>query len=155
MAMKNSGRVKFSTSTTGQGDVRVGTALGTDFGRPADVGYVATETTGYIITEAGDVEVGLTTIGASALTFARTTVYLSIIAGVFGTAKMNLQGAAIVRFGPVAELSLIGPASSTDSNIAAFDGTGGNILKDGGVTIASLLSKGGGTLTGALNWSTA
>lgn len=35
---------------------------------------------------------------------------------------------------------VVGPSSSTDNNIAVFDGTTGKLIKDGGITIASVMS---------------
>jgi hypothetical protein len=45
----------------------------------------------------------------------------------FNIVQVNLDGA------------VIGPASSTNNNIAVFDGTSGKLIKDGGATIASLV----------------
>ena len=40
----------------------------------------------------------------------------------------------------IAEDTVTGPASSTDGNIAVFDGTSGKIVKDGGVAISDLVN---------------
>lgn len=41
--------------------------------------------------------------------------------------------------------------TSTNLNIAVMSGTTGKVVTDGGATVASLLSKAGGTMTGAIN----
>lgn len=86
--------------------------------------------------EAGDLLICLTD-GTAAGTHAAVGASWSII-------QANLDGA------------VIGPASAVDSRIAAFDGTTGKLLKDGGIATSAILVSGGalgtpssGTLTNA------
>lgn len=78
--------------------------------------------------------------------------------GVFSTtgAANNLSG-VILTPGVGGVGDVVGPASAVDSRIAAFDGTTGKLLKDGGATIASLTATGKQTIyvpAGAMTPST-
>lgn len=73
--------------------------------------------------EAGDLLVCLTD-GTAAGTQAAVGANWSIV-------QANLDGA------------VIGPASSADSNIAAFNGTTGKLIKDGGILTSSIIVSGG------------
>lgn len=44
-----------------------------------------------------------------------------------------------------------GPASSTDSNLALFDGITGKLIKDAGAALSSLLAKAGGVMSGNID----
>lgn len=86
--------------------------------------------------EAGDILICLTD-GTASGTHAAVGAQWSI-------AQANLDGA------------VIGPASAVDSRIAAFDGTTGKLLKDGGILTSAIIVSGGalgtpssGTLTNA------
>jgi hypothetical protein len=90
-------RVAFATTTTGDGTVAVGPALSGRFFTPVEAG-VENETSEipYLIIDGGDVEGGFGTYDAG--TFARDTVHFSKIGGTAGTARIDLSGAATVRF---------------------------------------------------------
>ena len=45
-----------------------------------------------------------------------------------------------------------GPASSTNNNLAAFDGTTGDLLKDSGIALSNVALKSGTTFTGQVNF---
>lgn len=95
-------RVAFATTTTGDGTVAVGPALSGRFFTPVEAGVEnATSEIPYLIIDGGDVEGGFGTYDAG--TFARDTVHFSKIGGTAGTSKIDLSGAATVRFVASAE----------------------------------------------------
>lgn len=91
-------RVRFATSTTGQGTIDVGAAYSNSFTTPMEAGGVSGRTYTWVLEEGNDFEIfrGVLT-DASPDTVTRATVLLSRIAGVYGTTKMTLGGLATCR----------------------------------------------------------
>jgi hypothetical protein len=88
-------RVKFNTSTTGAGDIGIGSVSSSTFYLQSDVGAADGDTVRYIIVDGTDVEEGTGTIADSVATMQRT-VTISEISGVVGTTKLSLSGTAVV-----------------------------------------------------------
>ncbi len=141
-------RIKCSTSTVGQGTVTFGSAVSSSFFTPAEVGLLDGSIVDYILIENGDVEMGSGTIGASATTMTRDTVYSSKISGSAGQVKMTLGGNAIVGVFQAAESMVFGPESAvTDGRLVEWD-LDKRHLKQSANAIADVLLKSGGTMTG-------
>lgn len=145
MAIKHKPRIKFSSSTTGQGAITVGSVVGASFMTPADAGLVSGDTINYVIEEGNDFEEGTGTIGADATTFTRDTVFCSKIAGVVGTTKMTLNGNALIRFIFAGEDMLVGPTTAiTDGRPVLWD-TNNRRLKQHTAALGSAAAENIGT----------
>lgn len=139
-------RVKFNTSTTGTGDITIGSVSSAAFLSPSEAGCADGDTVRYIIVDGTDFEEGVGTVADSVATLQRTTVTRSKVGGVAGTGKLNLSGAAVVALTLAAadvlnsaDVSEVGAAllAATDAD-AALTELGGssdgiNIFK-GGIT---------------------
>lgn len=123
MAIHHLNRVKFASSTTGTGDLTVGAASGVTFLTPHEAGGVSGDDVNYLIEEGNDFEAGRGTLsGSPVATLVRTTVFISKIAGSVGTAKMDCNGNALVRFVHAANEMLSGPTTSiTDGRPVLWD----------------------------------
>lgn len=84
-------RVKVNTSTTGDGDITIGSVSSSAFYLPSEVGAADGDTVRYIIVDSTDVEEGVGTIADSVATMERTTVTQSKVGGVAGTSKLSLR----------------------------------------------------------------
>lgn len=98
MSQKFLNRVKFATGTTGQGTIAVGAASSAAFLTPAGAGGVEGDVVDYLIEEGADFEIGRGTLTNYATEMSRDEVYLSVIGGVVGTSKIDLNGNGLVRF---------------------------------------------------------
>lgn len=94
---KSFDRVFQLTSTTGTGTVTLGASLSPNVVTFAQAGAVDGDTVNYVIEDGSDYEIGVGTIGGAGLTLARTTVSVSKVGSVVGTAKLTLTGNARVR----------------------------------------------------------
>lgn len=110
-------RVKVNTATTGTGTMTLGAAAASNFFTAAEAGVANNDVVAYVIEDGTDVEVGIGTYTSAGTTLSRTTVRLSKIAGVSGTTKLSLSGAAIVFLSPHKED--LGPLSEANSWAAA------------------------------------
>lgn len=90
-------RVRVNTSTAGTGTVTLGSAFSSAFCTFAEAGITDGQTVPYVIEEGNDFEIGTGVYTSAGTTLTRATVTLSKIAGVSGTTKMTLAGAATVR----------------------------------------------------------
>src|SRR6267142_1205570 len=86
-------RASVNTSTTGT----LGSALSNGYFTFANAGVQDGDTVRYVIDDGSDFEIGEGVYTASGTTLTRATVIRSNIAGVQGTTKLNLSGAATVR----------------------------------------------------------
>lgn len=91
-------RVYCSVATTGTGTVTVGAAAASNMLTPADAGATDGGLYTYLLEEGNDFELGEGIYAASGTTLTRPIIIVSKIAGVVGTTKMTLAGAARVRF---------------------------------------------------------
>lgn len=89
-------RTKFNTSTTGTGDIGIGSVSSSAFYLPSEVGLADGDTVRYIIVDGTDIEEGVGTIADSVATLQRTTVSKSKVSGVAGTSKLSLSGLGVV-----------------------------------------------------------
>lgn len=89
-------RARVVTTTTGQGTLTLGAAAASNALTFAAAGAVDGMTVTYCIEEGVDFEIGRGVIGDGGLSLARSTVFISLISGVAGTAKMELAGSAEV-----------------------------------------------------------
>jgi hypothetical protein len=146
MAHRYLERVRFLTTTVGQGSITVGSPTSTAFNTPAAAGMADADTSIFIIEEGNDYEIFKGTASSTASILSRDTVLQSKIAGVIGTTKMSLLGAAVVRCGLAAAETLIGPQSAvTDSRPALFDGTTGRLLKQHSALLGTAAAANTGT----------
>jgi hypothetical protein len=90
-------RVKVNTATLGTGTVTLGAVSSNAFCSFAEAGITDAQTVAYCIEEGNDFEIGTGVYTSAGTTMSRATVTLSKIAGVSGTTKMTLAGAATVR----------------------------------------------------------
>lgn len=90
-------RVYVTTATAGTGTLTLGAAKSTAFCTVAEAGGTNGQAFTYVIEEGLDFEIGQGVYTSAGTTLTRATVYLSKIAGVAGTTKMTLAGAATVR----------------------------------------------------------
>ena len=125
-------RVKFSVpSTPGTGTVTVGTRYDNGFYLPAEEGATDGDKVFYLIQKTNkDVEIGIGTIASSVTEVERTTVLSSIIGGVVGTTKVNIDGTAFMAFVTPAEAEqqLTGQRTVTGSTDTIVDGDGGGMV---------------------------
>lgn len=91
-------RVAFTTPTTDDGNVAIGSRLGNSFRLPSEASISNGDNPILLIQEGDDVEVVEATYVSAGPHFTLDTVIFSIISGSVGTTKMNLNGAAEVRF---------------------------------------------------------
>lgn len=104
MAYKYLNRAWMDTATTGTGSITLGAAK-TGYFTFAEAGLANADTCAYLLKEGNDFELGIGTYTASGTVLSRDTVIASKIAGVAGTAKMVLAGAAEVFSGqPAGEM---------------------------------------------------
>jgi hypothetical protein len=89
-------RTKFNTSTTGTGDITIGSVSSSAFYLPSEAGAADGDTVRYIVQDGNDIEEGIGTIADSVATLQRTTVTASKVGGSAGTSKLNLSGTAVV-----------------------------------------------------------
>lgn len=109
-------------------------------GTVTSVGLVAPSgiftVSGSPVTIAGNITIGLVDPGVDRLVFwddsAGDLVYLTVGSG------LSIVGTTITATAGSGDV--VGPASAVDSQIAAFDGTTGKLIKDGGTTIAAINS---------------
>lgn len=101
--MKFFNRVRVLTPTTGTGTLALGSAFSAAFLTLAEAGAADGDETVFVIEEGADFELVRGTVGGSAGTVTRGTVLVSKIGGTVGTSKMDLGGAATVRFTESAE----------------------------------------------------
>lgn len=91
-------RVAFTTPTTDDGNVAIGSRLGNSFRLPSETTIANGDNPILLIQEGDDIEVVEATYVSAGPHFTLDTVIFSIISGSVGTTKMNLNGAAEVRF---------------------------------------------------------
>jgi len=126
-------RCRVNTATIGTGTLTLGTATSGKYCTFAEGGVPDGATVSYVIEEGDDFEIGTGVYTLSGTTLTRATVLRSKIAGVAGTTKMTLAGAAVVAISAIAEQIVLGPgAAVTNNNLVAFDGTSGVLAKDSG-----------------------
>lgn len=95
-------RVAFTTATEGTGSIAVGSRLGPSFRLPDEAGIVNGDNPILLIQDGDDYEIVAATASDDGDTYSRDTVLHSMISGVTGTTKLDLSGAAEVRFLPPA-----------------------------------------------------
>ncbi|MCW5722437.1 MAG: hypothetical protein KIS86_14960 [Devosia sp.] len=101
--MKFFNRVHVATATVGTGSLALGAAVATNMLTLAEAGAQTGDETTFVIEQGSDIEICRGFVGSSGATVTRAVVLRSKIAGVAGTAKINLNGSAKVRFFPSAE----------------------------------------------------
>lgn len=107
-------RVKFNTTTTGTGDITVGSAV-SGFRTPASAGVSDGEVFSYSIEDGANWEVGRGTYTASGATFSRTVLQSSN-----SDAAINLSGSAVISISALAEDIL--PTSFQDAALQLWVG---------------------------------
>lgn len=134
-------RARVVTATTGTGTITLGAAIAGYF-TFAEAGVQDADVVPYTIEDGNDFEIGTGTYTASGTTLTRT-VTESKISGVAGTSAIDLSGNATVFITARAEDigDVVGPASAVSGNIAVFDGTTGELIADGGISIANVLTE--------------
>lgn len=96
--MAQGNRIYVNTATTGQGTLTLGAVVSAQFNTFANAGLAdGDQIRSYILEEGTDFEIGVGIYNVAGPTLTRVTVRLSRIAGVVGTTKMTLAGAATVR----------------------------------------------------------
>jgi hypothetical protein len=94
-------RVAFTTPTTDDGDITVGSRIGLSFRLPSEVPVPNGRKPLLLVQEGNDMEIIEATYVVSPEKFTlAASARVSIIGGTVGTTKMNLNGAAEVRFLP-------------------------------------------------------
>lgn len=91
-------RVAFDTATTGTGNVTAGSAINDSFLDPSETDIGNGDNPILLIQEGLDFEICQATYVSAGPHFTRDTVIVSKIGGTVGTSKMDLAGAAVVRF---------------------------------------------------------
>lgn len=99
MAAKLFNRVKFSTSTTGTGDIAVGSAV-SGFITPAVAGAANNDTVPYFIEDGANFAHGLGTYSTTGPTLVRDASEVSWNGSSLATANLSLSGSAKVMFTP-------------------------------------------------------
>src|SRR5687768_17034436 len=135
MAHGFSNRVWCDTTTLGTGDVTIGAPRGAHC-TPDDAGTPNGADRTWLLEEGDDFEIfrgAYTTAGA---VVTRGTVLLSQIAGVTGTTKMTLAGAATIRQVVAAEdlLSIVNPWTAYTPSVSAGVGAFGSASATGRYT---------------------
>lgn len=124
-------RARMTTTTTGTGTVTLAVAVAkhATFG---EASVSNADVVSYFIEDGDDFEIGIGTYTASGTTLSRDTVILSKIAGVSGTSKLTLSGAAEVGLTYLREDILFAAAAfGTDNRLLRSDGTGKGVQPTG------------------------
>lgn len=106
-------RARVNTATAGTGTMTLGAAVSDLFCTFAEAGVANGETVFYLIEDGTNFEIGTGVYTTAGTTLTRATVHLSKIAGVAGTTKITLSGAAIVSI--VASATFLNAKADLDS----------------------------------------